>query len=259
MTTAAPDITLLQEEEQILTDAVRKAMNAVKKSATVQNLKALEATKRAVANFQAQKTALERPDERPLKNLREVYAYLCEERGFKVSERKIYDDKRLITIQLDGSYLVRDAEEYASQHLNKKDGSDDDSGAAALKSQKEAELLDEKIKREKRRNAVETGKLILRSKVEQQLAARAAFLIADLETFAHSRLPEIADRALDSSTAPPELAPWLLELRAKMGPELVTAFLDETRKWLDRYSQPIQFSAPIFSDGDDDDLEEPEA
>jgi len=254
MTTAAADITLLEEEEQILTDAVRKAMNAVKKSATVQNLKALEATKRALANFQAQKIAMERPDERPLKNLREVYAYLSEERGFKVSERKIYDDKRLITMQTDGSYLVRAAEEYAAQYLTKKDGSDDDdSGLSRVKQQKEIELQDIKISREKRKELIETGKYILRSKVDQQLAARAAFLIADLEAFAHAKLPEIAEQALDTTAAPAELLPIMIELRAKIGPELSAVFLCELGKWLDRYSQPLQFQAPIMNDVDLDD------
>lgn len=256
MTKTAPDISLLREEEQILTAALRKAMAVVKKTATVKSLRGLEATKKALADFQAAQAARLKPEERPLKNLTEVAAYLAEERGFKVSERKVYDDKRLIKKQTDGSYLVRDAEEYAAQYLQKKDGSDTDNGLQRDKQEKENLLLDEKIKREQRRNQIETGKLILRSKVNQQLAARAAFLISDLEAFAHSKLPEIAEHALDTTSVPAELAPYIIELRTKIGPELSAIFLSEMSKWLDRYSQPLQFQAPIVSDELEEDLEE---
>lgn len=259
MTKKATDITLQQEEEQVLTAAVRKAVAKVKKEASVANLKALEATKKALAEFHAAKAARNNPEERILKNLTEVAAYLSEERGFKVSERKVYDDKRLIKKQSDGTYIVRDAEEYAAQFLQKKDGSSDDNGQAAIKAQKENELLEEKIKRERRRNQIETSKLILRSKVDQQLAARAAFLISDLEAFATGKLPEIADAVLDSTETPAELAPIIIELRNKIGPELSAAFLTEMRKWLDRYAQPIQFQAPMINDYDlEDDTEEVE-
>jgi hypothetical protein len=263
MTKAAPAITLQQEIEATLTAAVRKNLAAVKKSATIENLKKLTASEEKLKEFQAQQAAQDRPAERPLKNLTEVAAYLSEERGFKVSERKVYADKRLITCQTDGSYLVRDAEAYAAQFLQKKDGSDDevDSGLSRVKIQKEIELQEEKISRERRRNLIETGKYILRSKVDQQLAARAAYLISDLEAFAHGKLPEVAEQALDSTSAPVEVADYLAELRAKIAPELCTVFLSEMRKWLDRYSQPLQFQAPMVGDIDldDEDFEESDA
>jgi hypothetical protein len=256
----ATDIDLQQEEEQILIAAVRKAMATVKKSATVQNLKNLDATKKALADFQANKAARTNPEDRSFKNIPAVHVYLTEERGYKVSERKVYDDKRLIIKQSDGCYLLRDVEEYASRFLPKRDGSDDNEGELTKrKLQKEIELQDEKIDRERRRNKVETGKLILRSKVDQQLAARAAFLISDLESFAHGKLPEIAERAIDSTNATDEVIAYLAELRAKIGPELSAVFLSEMRKWLDRYAQPLQFQAPIASELDlDDDYEETE-
>jgi len=251
--TKAAATDLQQEKEQILTAAVRKAMNAVKKSATVQNLKNLEASEKALADFTAVQNA--RPGDRRLKNLRDVAAYLSDERGFKISERKVYDDKRLIARQADCSYLVRDVEEYAARFLQKKDGSDDNDGQAALKAQKENELLDEKIKRERRRNLVETGKLIQRSKVDQQLSARAAFLISDLEAFAHGKLPDIGEQVLDATTAPAEAAAYIAELKGRLGPELIAVFLREMRSWLDRYSQPLQFQAPMVADIEDMDDE----
>lgn len=244
---AKPSVDILQEKEAILTEAVRKAMAAVKKSATVQNLKNLEAAEKALADFTAVKTAT--PADRRLKNLREVHAYLSEEKGYKVSERKIYDDKRIITKQADGSILARDAADYAGRFLTKKDGTEDSEGELSRrKLEKEIELQEEKISRERRRNQVESGRLILRSKVDQQLAARAAFLVSDLEAFAHGKLPEIAEQVLDAANTPAEVAPILAELRARIGPEMITTFLGEIRKWMDRYAQPLQFQAPLLSE-----------
>jgi len=257
MPTPARDIAL--DTEQILTDARAKALRAVKKSATAANLKNLEAAEKAVRDFQAAKSAEAHPGERRLKNIPDVHAYLTEEKKYKVSERKLYEDKRLIIKQPDGSYLAKDAEDYANRFLPKLDGSDDtEGGLAKIKQQKENELLDEKIQRERRRNKVETGKLILRSRVDQQLAARAAFICSDLDLFGHSQLPEVVEQVLDAKAAPPEVADYIIELKTRLVPEMIAAFLKEKKKWMDRYSQPLQFQAPLASilEEMEEDLEE---
>ena len=256
MTKPAADTDILQETETALIGAVRKNLAAVRKKASVENLKNLEAAEKKLKDFQANRAAQERPGDRRFKNLREVYAYLAEEKGYKVSERKIYDDKRLITKQSDGSYLARDAEEYANQFLQKKDGSSDDNGLQQAKQEKENQLLDEKISRERRRNLIETGKLIQRSKVDQQLAARAAFLKSDLEAFAHGKLPDIAEQLLDTTAAPAEAADYIADLKKRIGAEIIAAFLHERDAWLDRYAQPLQFQSPITADLDLEDIEE---
>ena len=246
MPTPARDIAL--DTEQILTDARAKALRAVKKSATAANLKNLEAAEKAVRDFQAAKSAEAHPGERRLKNIPDVHAYLTEEKKYKVSERKLYEDKRLIIKQPDGSYLAKDAEDYANRFLPKLDGSDDtEGGLAKIKQQKENELLDEKIQRERRRNKVETGKLILRSRVDQQLAL-----------FGHSQLPEVVEQVLDAKAAPPEVADYIIELKTRLVPEMIAAFLKEKKKWMDRYSQPLQFQAPLASilEEMEEDLEE---
>jgi hypothetical protein len=250
---------LQQEKEKALTAVVRKAIAAVKKNATVENLRLLKAAEEDLAACRASLSAT--PAERSFKNLREVAAYLTDERGYKVSERKVYDDKRQFRRQADGTYLASDVDDYASRFLPKKDGSDDnDNGLAAIKAQKENELLEEKIRRERRRNQVETGRLIQRSKVDHQLAARASFLLSDIEAFAHGKLPDIAEQVLDATTAPPEAAGYLAELKNRIGPELIDTFTRELRTWIDRYSQPLQFQAPMAADLDDidDDNEDTE-
>lgn len=247
----------LQDLETVLASAVVKATEAVNANPSAANLKALEAAKQSLADYRASKAAEKKPEEKQLKNIREVAAYLQAE-GWKISERKAYDDKRLIKCQKDGTYIARDADEYAQRYLQRLDGSDPDEGLTAVKLRKEIELHDERIERERRRNKVEAGKLILRSRVEQQLAARASFLLSDLETFAHSRMTDIVEAVLDGQGVPPEAETYAAELKGRIVPELIAAFNSQLRQWIDRYSQPVHFQAPLVNDLEDldQDLEE---
>lgn len=226
---------LLLQEEEILAAAVSSCLEDVRKKATKANLQALESAKKALEDFRARKSAS--PEAARLKNIREVHAYLVAE-GWKISERKAYDDKQMIRRQTDGSYLIGDADDYAARYLKKLDGSDEsENGLATEKLRKEIEILDEKQKHLRRRNEVDAGKWLLRSRVEQMLAERASFLSADMETFIHNFAPKLVEMVGGN---PEKL------------PEMVAFSLGEKEKWLDRYSQPIPFMAPMTGDGDDD-------
>jgi hypothetical protein len=247
----------LQDLETVLASAVVKATEAVNANPSASNLKALQSAKQSLADHRALKAAEKKPEEKQLKNIREVAAYL-QAAGWKISERKAYDDKRLIKYQKDGTYLAKDADEYAQRYLQRLNGNDAAEGLAAVKLRKEIELHDERIERERRRNKVEAGKLILRSRVEQQFAARASFLLSDLETFAHTKMTDIVEAVLDGQGIPPEAETYADELKARIIPELIAAYNTELRRWIDRYSQPIHFQAPMVSELEDldEDLDE---
>lgn len=228
---------LLLQEEEILATAVASCMKAVQDKPTKANLQAMDAAKKALEDFRSRKTAA--PEAQRFKNIREVHAYLLES-GWKISERKAYDDKRLIKCQPDGSYLASDVDEYADRYLKKLDGSSEgENGLASEKLRKEIQILDEKQKQLSRRNEIDAGKWLPRSRVEQMLAERAAFLCSDLETFIHNFAP----RMVEMVGGDPEKLP-----------EFTAFALAEKEKWLDRYSQPIPFMSPITGDDRDDDL-----
>jgi hypothetical protein len=226
----------LQDLETVLASAVVKATEAVNANPSAANLKALEAAKQSLADHRAQRAAEIKPEEKQLKNIREVASYLQAE-GWKISERKAYDDKHLIKRQKDGTYLVRDADEYAERFLQRLDGTDADEGLAAVKLQEEINILKEKREQLRRRNEIDAGKWIRRGRVESMLAERAAFLCADLDTFIHNFMPQLVEMCGGNTEAVPEMIAFGIE---------------EKEKWLDRYAQPVPFMAPVPGETEED-------
>lgn len=226
----------LQDLETVLAAAVVKATEAVNANPTTANLKALEAAKQALAECRARKAAEKKPETQRFKNIREVAAYLQAE-GWKISERKTYDDKRLIKCQKDGSYIARDVDEYAYRYLQRQDGTDSEHGLGTAKLQEEIAILKQKHEQIRRRNEIEAGKWIRRSRVESMLAERAVFLCSDLDTFIHNFMPRLVEMCGGNSDAVSEMIAFATE---------------EKEKWLDRYAQPVPFMASVVAEEDEE-------
>ncbi|MCK5313221.1 MAG: hypothetical protein KAJ62_13980 [Desulfobacteraceae bacterium] len=111
---------------------------------------------------------------------RNLYAVLghLQEAGFRVSRPKIYKDKKKgqIRVNSDGTVLESEVRAYAAT-LKRKDGSIADlNDVHARKANKEVERLEEQIAKLRFENEKETGKYILRTDFEAELAARAVVL-----------------------------------------------------------------------------------
>jgi hypothetical protein len=226
----------MQDMEAVLSTAVVKATQAVHQNPTSANIKTMEAAEQALSDCRARKAAEKKPEAQRFKNIREVATYL-QAAGWKISERKAYDDKRLIKCQRDGSYIARDVDEYADRYLQRLDGTDSEDGLGTAKLQEEIAILKQKHEQIRRRNEIEAGKWIRRSRVESMLAERAAFLCSDLDTFIHNFMPRLVEMCGGNSDAVSEMIAFASE---------------EKEKWLDRYAQPVPFMAPVVAEEDEE-------
>ncbi len=111
------------------------------------------------------------------KSINVVWKHL-KKAGFKISDSKIYRDKAkgMIRVNSDGTVSESEVRAYAGT-LERVDGDIGDlTDVHARKANKEVERLDEQISKLRFENEKETGKYILRSDFEAELAARAVTL-----------------------------------------------------------------------------------
>lgn len=207
-------------------------MQAYNDKPTAENLRNWTAAKQAIEAF----TRKSDSPERRFDNLMDVCEYLTSE-GWKISKTKLYEDQGKIHKQKDGTMLKQDVDRYAAV-LSRLDGSDFE-GHASEKLRWETEIAKQKAKLLTRSNAVEAGKYILKSDVEQQLAGRASYLKSSLGMdFIHSRAAQLI-RVCDGNQ--------------ERAPELIEFWLEQIEQTFDHYAQPLQFSTAYAAVGTQED------
>lgn len=222
---------ILENDEKLLISAVARSMKAYHQSGKVAELRDYEAAKKALEECRRKKAAEQEPDKQAFKNILEVLDYLQAE-GWKIQKSALYSKQYAIKKQSDGAMLKKDVDDFASRYLRKLDGSDMEEGDLSKKTEAEVrKLLAEAEKKEIEVSQLR-GEVVDRSEVEQQLAARAAFLKNSLEGFFHSMTPRLIEKA---------------EGNQARTPEVVEFCLSELAELFDHYSKPHTFSVPAIT------------
>lgn len=158
-------------------------------------------------------------------NVLEVVAYL-KDAGYKIEKSKAYIDRHLMKPDKDG-FLQSNVDRYAKAFLERFDGTSGDGNSD--KAREEARLTRERADKIAFENEIMRGKYLLRSEVDRQFAARAAFLKDGVgPRFIHSRAPRIVEMVGGEM--------------AKI-PDLVEMWLKEVEELFDHYSRPLEFEA----------------
>jgi hypothetical protein len=226
MTDPAINITAtIDQEETRLVKQRDDALALAKHKPTGANLKALKKAETALGEFRAAR--YESADEQTFDSIMDVVAFLDTD-GWKIGKSTAYEhkDEGKIRPGIDGKYTLSTVQEYARQHLQRKDGSNPI--AANLQEDKlrgqikmisaDAEMRE--LKLQERR-----GELIPREHVEVELAARAGDLKTHLDASARSASTRIIK---------------LVGGDIQKAPELISFMLGINRKVMDNYSRPIQ-------------------
>lgn len=174
------------DREAVLAEAHRKALAALSRKPTAENIKNESAAARALADYRASKDAEANPSERRFANLREVHAHLAGE-GWKVSQSALYEhrDRGKVPNEKDGTYSRAAVDEYARLHLERVDGSSPSEPGMAEKIQIETRIAQERLNKLKRENEIEAGLWVLRSEVEQKHTTKLALLLTAVDNYIH--------------------------------------------------------------------------
>ncbi len=171
------------------------------------------------------------------KNILEVVAYLKNE-GWKISKSAVYQhrDQGKIRPQSDSGYLVKDVERYAWDWLKRADGSGRQSKVEPIgqsdKREAEARKVSAQAEHWEIKTKILSGEYVERVAFERGLARRATVFKNDIENFIRNNAGEmIALVAGDATRAP----------------DLIEFWLDESEKWLHRYSEDREFELPPSS------------
>jgi hypothetical protein len=166
---------------------------AYQKDPSAANLKNWQLAETALVDFvsQVKSASAERP---AFSNKYAVYMSIKED-GLKVSKSKLYKDadKGLLRVQPDGSVFLSDVELYKRAYLSLKQKA----GGNKVIEDLQKEKLEKEIKKLDEQNAKlawdrekESGKYLLKSDFEMELAARAAVLETSLRQMASTKAYE---------------------------------------------------------------------
>ena len=229
MTTTSKIDQVLAQEENVLSAAVARTMQAYNQNSIVSNLKDYQAAKTALEEFRKKKHAAENPEEACF-SVPEAVEYL-KGQGFKIEKSKLYEEKNIVgytTIDNAVTFLKKDLDKYAKKFLNLLAESDSNNADAKMKW--DAKIAEQKFSDMEFEAKIKQGMYILKSDVEQQLAARAAFLKDNLgQSFIHSRAPKIAE---------------IIQGNTERIPELIELWLQQIEEVFDYYSKPMKFEVP---------------
>ncbi|MEK7075745.1 MAG: hypothetical protein AAB948_03065, partial [Patescibacteria group bacterium] len=188
------------------------------------------AAKTALEEFRKKKHAAENPEEACF-SVPEAVEYL-KGQGFKIEKSKLYEEKNIVgytTIDNAVTFLKKDLDKYAKKFLNLLAESDSNNADAKMKW--DAKIAEQKFSDMEFEAKIKQGMYILKSDVEQQLAARAAFLKENLGSgFIHSRAPKIAE---------------IIQGNTERIPELIELWLQQIEEVFDYYSKPMRFEVPV--------------
>lgn len=216
--------------EKDLEAALKAARSALKKKASAENVRAVEAGRKALKDYRAEKAAVADPAERRFTTQAEVRAYLQGE-GWKIGKSKLSADWKLIPRQKDGTVLARDADKYADLvRLTRKENTAEGAEKAAIKVDWEEKIAEEKHKKLKYENEVAAGRWVLKSDVSRMLAARASALMNGVgPEFIHANAPDIVK---------------LVGGQAEKIPDLIDYWLGKMEEHFNRYSRPLELAVP---------------
>ena len=222
---------ILEAEGRILITAKVKAMRRVAENPTSENLRAFRESEKALQEFERRQKEEQNPEDQVFDTIAEVHRYILSQ-GCRVTRQTVDNHKNAgkLKSQPGGGFARKDVDRYITEHLTTDD--DDPSGlqrekleASLRKEQAQAEHLEIKTK-------VVRGLYIDRSQVEQELAARAAFLKDDLQNFWRSKAAEVIDIVYGDHSYVPDLVEFGIE---------------QVEEWLDRYARPMKLnSTPVL-------------
>lgn len=218
----------LAKEEELLKKAVAQTMKAYNEHSTKANLDNFQAAKKAYEDYKASKQ-----DSGPVTfaKKREVIAYLITEGwDVKPDSSKVYKELNGIS-RKGGVWRKKEIDEYAGRCLRQIDGISEELTADAKRKLKaDADKAEEDAIRARRRNFIERGEYIPLSEVEQEFARRMAFLNSDIERFVYNFMPRMIE---------------ILEGNTEKQPDAIELGLRLKDEWMDRYSKPLEFMAPL--------------
>lgn len=226
----------------VLAQARENAKQAVLTTASKSNLDALRTAERMLEEFQ-EKHGLNGENQAPMlrtfKTQLEAVDYL-KSQGYKVEKSKFNKDFKAGRVPRtpDGLFEAGALLGYAGAHLQPAAKAEDSAGAKAAvqRSTADARLKDIQAARQELKFQREQGLLMPRVEHEQDMAARALFFKAEIESFIYRRAGEIIALVAGDETRQPRLVEWWAEA---------------TADWMDAWSADREFSIP----GDDDEPE----
>lgn len=223
---------LIAKEEDTLSFAYANTHAAYRKKPSAQNLKDFEAAKQALEEFRRKKHIEQNPEEARF-NAPDAVEYL-KTQGYKIEKSKLYDEKAIVgyqTIDNAVTFAKKSLDKYAKKFLSLL--SANDSNTAEEKMKWDAKIAEQKFKDMEFEAKIKEGLYLLRSEVEQMLAARGAFLKDNLgQSFIHSRAPKIIE---------------IIKGDSDRIPELIEFWLHQIEEVFDYYSKPMKFEVPVMA------------
>lgn len=231
----------------LLFNGAAKSAKEYQNNATAANLRDWEAAQSALDKFAAQLAGADGvTSDKPLANLADVLDYL-KESDWKVTKTTLYRHHKegRIVPRSDGSYLLRDVERYARTWLKQvstgKKIADKVEELQRRKLEIELENLALDNKRKTLNYGRETGALIPREQVENELATRAGILDAGLKHWIQSRAAEWI-RMTDGDTK-------------KVG-DLINRMNHDLDEHINTYAAPLDYQ--VIIEAEEDPVEKPE-
>lgn len=221
-----------------LLKAKEEAKRRMKEDPSQENISAFN---RARAAVETETARLQAPANsgRVFKTQLEAVDYL-KSQGYKVEKSKFNKDFKAGRVPRtpDGLFEAGALLGYAGAHLQPAAKAEDSAGAKAAvqRSTADARLKDIQAARQELKFQREQGLLMPRVEHEQDMAARALFFKAEIESFIYRRAGEIIALVAGDETRQPRLVEWWAEA---------------TADWMDAWSADREFSIP----GDDDEPE----
>ena len=209
----------------IYCNSFAQATKTMKENYSNANVSEYEKAKQSLEKYIQSKDA-EASGEIIFKGIPEALGYLKGE-NWKISQAKFYDDVRFIKRQKDGSFTKKEVDKYATQFLQKRDGSDIEIDPLE-KLKEETRFTKERADKVAFENEIARGNYILKSDAEQQLSARAAFLKSGIQGFFHSMSAKLIE---------------LAEGKPEKGPDVLDFCLKEVEELFHHYSKPLVFEA----------------
>lgn len=215
--------------KKALDKAYKDALKKLEDDSTVENIKLVAATKKALIEYQELLDIKNNRAEESFKNISEVLPYLKAE-GWAIGKTKLYQDAKFIGRQKGGAYLKADVDKYAVQYLKQVEDSGDEAVFAGKKNEADIRIAIARAVQLERENDINSGKWILKSEVAQMLAKRAALLKESVGMgFIHSNAEDIID---------------IVGGKQGKASELIAFWLKKADKFFDQYSKPVTFAIP---------------
>jgi len=219
---------LKDRQQAVLVAAYKKAQDAVSTAPTAANIRAVSAAEQALGEYEKAQAAAD-GGAVTFDTGSEVYRYL-EAAGWKCAISTVYNHIKAGKLKKGKGdvYHKRTVDRYADAHLTPGDMPDEED-IDRRKKEAEARKADAQATHWETRTALETGALVPREWVEQQMSAKAALLKSDYENTVRARAGDITALVEGNPQKTPELVAFLIELG-----------LD----WFARYAEPVAFQVP---------------